>query len=176
MKIPSGSFLINLLFMACCGAIGAFVLKSITVDIIDNKIVPWAIISFSLVPVPIIYSSLQNSKELLEIESITKSEFNRLKTMVSNNSLFLKLTLFLALISAIAIGIALYFLGVGKLMPVDVFTLIGGLFGAEIYVIYYLLAMRENIQNFRTKVIRRMNDLKQKRNTIKRLEKTKSRS
>lgn len=173
MKILSGNFLMNVFVMVCSGAIGAFILQYLTTDITNDKIIPWAIITLVLVPVPFILPAIQNSKELLESDSITESEFNRLKDMISNNSAFLKAALFFSLISALATGLSLYFLGVRKLMPVDVFTLIGGLYGAEIYIIYYLLATRENIQNFKAKAIKRKNDLINKRKAIKRLETTK---
>lgn len=101
---------------------------------------------------------------------ITKSEAGRLSIMITRIQTYLKASALMLILFGILSGVMLYLVQVNALNAKLVLSCIGFFLGSVIFVALFILNTRIKLQNYKTKLARRVSDLKQKKKLLKSLQ------
>jgi hypothetical protein len=168
-----GNVLAFLLPLLVVGLAFAYLFSLISSHIPTGGPVPFVLVSFFLFPIASIWPLLKDVTEVQE-GVITKSEAGRLSVMINSIQNYLKASALMLVLFGILSGVMLYLVQVSAIDAKLALSCIGFFLGAVIFVALFIINTRIKLQNYKTKLARRVSDLKQKKKLIKSLQTEKS--
>lgn len=131
---------------------------------------PYVFVSLFMFPILFALSLLQNVGEIREMDDITDSERNRLKVVVKTVQRRLKLAVFTLFSFGIVSVSCLYLSSLHVFSISTGLTIIGGMLGAEVVILYALINLRNSAQDCKANIKERMIALKNTRKLHQRLQ------
>ncbi|WIH29602.1 hypothetical protein [Photobacterium damselae] len=142
----------------------------ISVSISSISAIPYIFVSFFIFPIAIIPPMLKDLTELQEINGTTRTEKKRLSQMVLSIQKRLRYLAIALLSFGILSGVLLYLTSNNILNVKMVFSLIGFFLGYTICGLISVITIRINTQNYKSKVYSRIEDLKQRRKMLQKMQ------
>lgn len=173
LKKQRGNAFGFILILSLVGGLFAFIFQFFSESIPTGGPVPYVFVSVFIFPIATIWPLIKDVTELQEINSITLTERRRLNAMILNIQRYLKASALLLLIFGVTTGWALYLVVVNALDAKLALGVIGFFVGCSIYIVFFLINLRIKAQNYRAKVVRRIEELKQQKALIRNLKENK---
>lgn len=151
------------------GALFSFLFHLVADFVPAGGPVPYVFVSIFIFPIATIFPLLKELTELLELDSITKTERIRLSSMVCSIQRYLKSSALMLLVFGCLTAIALYFVVVNALNANLALSGIGFFFGSSLYIFIFLFNMRIKIQNYKAKLFSRIEELKQSKKLLQKM-------
>lgn len=166
-KKQSGHIVTFTLFLISSGIIVAYLFRAMSCFIPVGGPVPYVFVSFFIFPIGAIWPLLKDLTALQETNIMTQTEISRLASMVTSLQNYLKASALILLLFGLLTGVALYLVVVNALAAKIALSGIGFFVGSGICIFVFMLNMWLKIQNYKAKVIRRAEELKQRRKLLK---------
>lgn len=150
-----------LLPLMLVGTVFAYLFSSYASVIPAGGPVPYVFVSLFIFPIAAIWPLLKDLTELQEVSSLTKTERNRLSDMVLDAQRYLKASAFLLLAFGGITGTVLYLVVIKAMTAQLALGGIGFFIGSAICIFIFLFNMRLKIQNYKAKLAKRVEEMKQ---------------
>lgn len=162
-----GYALPTLLYCLAFGSLLSFVFYKYSDVIPSGGPVPYVTVSFFIFPITAIWPLVKDLTELQELNCITVTERNRLSFMVVGIQKFLLVSASMLLLFGVCSGLGLYLVSVDFLSAKIVASLIGLFVGCSFVTFISLFNLRTKIQNYKSTVVSRSEELKQRKKFMK---------
>jgi hypothetical protein len=157
-----------LLPLILVGTTFAYLFSSYSCVIPSGGPVPYVFVSLFVFPIATIWPLLKDLTELQETSSITHTERKRLSDMVGEVQRYLKASAFMLLAFGGITGTVLYLVVIGTMTAKVALSGIGFFVGSAICIFVFLFNMRLKVQNYKAKLVSRVEEQKQSKKLLDR--------
>ncbi|SKA61468.1 hypothetical protein SAMN02745132_03477 [Enterovibrio nigricans DSM 22720] len=155
------------------GSLCAYLFGHMSTVIPAGGPVPYVFVSMFIFPIAVIWPLLKDLTELQELGTITQTERSRLRSLINDAQRYLKTSAYLLLFFGVTTGTMLYLVVIQQLEARLALSCIGFFIGCSVCIFAFLVNIRLRVQNYKSTVASRAEELKQSKRLIKRLSNSK---